>query len=105
MSEPSYEADLSVSLHGLYIGSRDGHAFSPTDRDAVMDDTATTFPGFTVHEADGFYEGRSVATLVLQIATADTASVVRLAETVGRKLDQREVGLELNGLYRTITTA
>jgi hypothetical protein len=95
--------DLSP-VHSLYVGSRDGSTFSEADRRAVIDASTASFDCFTVIDADGYFRGRSVATLVIKIATDDEASVEELARCLGQILEQEAVGMETAGLYRTISS-
>ena len=64
-----------VPVHSLYVGSRDGKAFPDADRRAVTDAVSASFNCFTVVDADGYFKGRSVATLLIKIGTNDRASV------------------------------
>ncbi len=91
-----------LPVHSLYVGSRDGKAFTDADRQAVTAAVAASFDCFTVVDADGYFQGRSVATLIIKIATNDGASVEALGHDLGRLLDQQVVGLETAGLYRSI---
>ena len=100
---PSIIDTGSVSVHSLYVGSRDGKAFSETDRQVVIDAAAASFDCFTVIDADGYFKGRSVATLIIKIATDDEASVEALGRELGQLLGQEAIGLETAGAYRSIS--
>jgi hypothetical protein len=91
-------------VHSLYVGSRDGNAFPGSDRQAVTAAIAASFDYFTVVNADGYFQGRSVATLIIKVATDDEASVEALGQVLGQLLDQEAVGMETVGVYRTIST-
>ena len=91
-------------VHSLYVGSRDGSTFTEADRQIVNDTAAESFDYFTVVDADGFFQGRSVATLIIKVATDDEASVEALGQVLGQLLDQEAVGMETVGVYRTIST-
>jgi hypothetical protein len=95
--------DVGLLVHSLYVGSRDGHAFPDADRRAVTAAVAASFDCFTVVDAEGHFKGRTVATVVIKIATEDTASVETLGHDLGRLLDQQAVGLETAGYYRSIS--
>ena len=99
------EAGLSntLSAHTLYVGSRDGNAFSTSDRNEVLDAIASAFDSFTVTDAEGYYRGKCVATLVIKIATDDLQAITELAERVGRQLGQQSVGIETDGHFRPLT--
>jgi hypothetical protein len=90
-------------VHTLYVGSRDGLLFPDADRQVVIETTAAAFDCFTVFDADGFYKGRSVATLVIKIATTDEAAVEMLGYGLGLLLEQDAVGLETAGYYKSIS--
>ncbi|MDB9704332.1 hypothetical protein OAA86_09650 [Rhodospirillales bacterium] len=79
-----------LPVHSLYVGSRDGKTFSDDDRRAVID-------------ADGYFKGCSVATLIIKIGTEDRASVEALGNELGRFLDQEAIGLETTGYYKSIS--
>lgn len=91
-------------VYSLYVGSRDGNAFSDGDRLEVTDLVSTIFESFTVLDADGFYQGRSVATLVIKIATDNDEIITELARQLGRKLNQQFIGVEASGKYQSIST-
>lgn len=93
-------SDIS-SIHSLYVGSRDGRTFTEADRQFVTDTVAASFDCFTVVDAEGHFKGRTVATLVIKIATEDTTSVETLACDLGQLLDQQAIGLEIAGTYRS----
>ena len=90
----SHEHRDELPVHSLYVGSRDGKVFTDADRQAVTAAVAASFDFFTVVDADGYFQGRSVATLIIKIATNDGASVEALGHDLGRLLDQQVVGLE-----------
>ena len=91
-----------LPVHSLYVGSRDGHAFPEADRQAVTEAASACFDCFTVIDADGYFKGRSVSTLVIKIGTDDTALVEAMAHELGQLLDQDAIGLETAGTYRSI---
>ena len=92
----------ALPVHSLYVGSRDGNAVPDADRQAVIDAASASFDCFTVIEADGYFKGRSVATLIIKIGTVDSASVEALGNELGQLLDQKAIGLERAGTYRSI---
>ncbi len=93
----------ALPLHSLYVGSRDGSAFPEADRRAVTDAVSASFDCFTVIDAEGYFKGRSVATLIIKIGTEDTISVEMLGRSLGRLLGQEAIGLEAAGTYRSIS--
>ena len=97
--------NVGLPVHSLYVGSRDGQAFPDADRRAVTDAVSTSFDCFTVVDADGYFKGRSVATLIIKIATEDAASVEMLGRELSQLLDQEAIGLETAGYYKSISMA
>ena len=89
----SHELQNGLPIHSLYVGNRNGKAFPDVDRIAVTAAVAASFDCFTVVDADGYFQGDSVATLVIKIATNDGASVEALGLNLGQLLDQQVVGL------------
>ena len=98
----NYQRHAALPVHSLYVGSRDGNAFPDADRRAVTEAVSASFDCFTLVDADGYFKGRSVATLIIKIGTDDTGSVTALANELGRLLDQEAIGLETAGTYRPI---
>lgn len=92
-----------VSFYSLYVGSRDGGPFPNADRQIVADAVMERFDCFTVVDADGFFHGRNVATLIIKIATDDRKSVGELARSLGHLLGQRAIGMETAGRYQSMT--
>ena len=90
-------------VHSLFVGSRDGRAFPDADRQAVIEATTASFDGFTVMDADGYFQGRSVATMVIKLGTDDTEAVIKLVRRLGALLAQRSVGHETGGRFYSIT--
>ncbi|MDE0946854.1 MAG: hypothetical protein OSA39_08425, partial [Sphingobium sp.] len=86
-----------------FVGSRDGKAFPDGDRQAVIEATAAAFDGFTVMDADGYFQGRSVATMVIKLGTDDTEAVISLARRLGTLLAQQSIGHETGGRFHSIT--
>ena len=96
-------ADTWLPVHSLYVGSRDGRAFTDTDRQSVIAAVSAAFDNFTVIDANGYFKGRSVATLVIKIASDDQTRLEALAHSLGVLLGQEAIGLETHGRYRSIT--
>ncbi len=91
-----------LTVHSLYVGSRDGRAFPDADRQAVIEATTAAFSSFTVMDADGYFKGRSVATMVIKLGTDDTEAVISLARRLGALLVQQSVGHETSGRFHSI---
>ena len=92
-----------LPVHSLYAGSRDGKAFPDADRQAVIAAVAVSFDCFTVVDADGYFNGRRIATLIIKIASDDGATVEELGRRLGLLLDQQAIGLETARTYRSIS--
>ena len=97
------EATGGLSVHSLFVGSRDGRAFPDADRQAVIKATTAAFSCFTVIDTDGYFQGRSVATMVIKLGTEDMEAVISLARRLGSLLAQRSVGHETGGRFYSIT--
>ena len=91
-----------VPAHIFYLGSRDGKTFSDSDRKDVLGAISSAFSSFTVMDAEGYYQGLCVATLVIKIATDDQTAVEALARQLGVQLEQQSVGVETGGYFRSL---
>ena len=89
-------------LYALYVGSREGLPFSEEDLDALFKSVAEMFLSFTVLTAEGFYLGKRLPTRVIQVATSDVQRVEELCQIIGKRLDQKWVGLNVGGAYSSI---
>jgi hypothetical protein len=96
------ETTGGLPVHALFVGSRDGKAFPDADRQAVIEATTAAFSSFTVMDADGYFQGRSVATIVIKLGTEDTEAVISLARRLGTLLAQQSVGHETGGRFYSI---
>jgi len=54
-------------------------------------------------DADGYFQGRSVATMVIKLGTDDTEAVISLARQLGTLLAQQSIGHETGGRFHSIT--
>jgi len=98
---PEHEPEALI-LHRLYVASRKGAPFTRAERSAVIDAVAACSDGFTLSDALGYFQGRPIATLVIDIASPNTAGIRELASTLRRLLGQKEVGLAVGGEFHTI---
>ena len=94
--------DVGMPVHGLFIGSRNGDAWSPEKRDAVFTQTSRLFNSFTIMDAMGCYMGRPVPTLMVSVGSNDVRRIRYLAHVLGRLTKQKEVGLETMGRFQSI---
>jgi hypothetical protein len=102
MNPPDAVLDHSLPVCTLYVGSRDGKAFPASDRKEVLDATSSAFDSFTVMDAEGYYRGKRVATLVIKIAIDNQPAVEVLARQLGVQLEQQSVGVETGGYFRSL---
>jgi hypothetical protein len=102
MNQPETALDHSLPVCTLYVGSRDGEAFPHCDRKKVLDEIALAFDSFTAIDAEGYYKGKCVATLVIKIATDDQTAVKALARQLGGLLAQQTVSIETGGYFRSL---
>ena len=103
MNQPEAAQYHSRPVRTLYVGSRDGNTFPANDRKDVLDAIASAFDSFTVTDAEGYYRGKCVATVVIKIATDDQPAIAALAQRIGRQLDQQSVGVETGGYFRSLS--
>ena len=94
--------DVGMPVHGLFIGSRNGDALSPEERDEVFTETSRLFKSFTIMDAMGCYIGRPVPTLMIRVGSNDVRRIRYLAHVLGRLTKQKEVGLETMGRFDSI---
>ena len=102
MIENSSVDDVGMPVHGLFIGSRNGDAWSPEECDAVFTETSRLFKSFTIMDAMGCYIGRPVPTLMIRVGSNDVHKVRELAHVLGRLTKQKEVGLETMGRFHSV---
>ena len=93
------QSDSGVPIFNLFLGSKGGADWRPSDRQKVFVETSKFFENFTISEADGCYQGRLVPTLVIRIGTDDRESVMRLVSLLGQFTKQKEIGVEVFGRY------
>lgn len=83
----------------IYLCNRARGPWTEDLQEEVFAVVGAQFPSFTVQEAIGFFEGKSMPTLVIIIASSDLDPVFRVAEQLRTLMDQRGVGVEHGGLY------
>ena len=89
-------------MHTIYLGSRAGKHFLPTDYSKIKDIILKEFLHFTMFEADGVFAGNDVKTMVIKIASDDVDRVRRVVNKLGRGMGQKGVGWEIGGQYKTV---
>ena len=102
MNENSSVDDVGTAVHCLFIGSRNGDAWSTEERDEVFTETSRLFKSFTIMDAMGCYMGRPVPTLMIRVGSNDVQRVRELAHVLGQLTKQKEVGLETMGRFHSI---
>lgn len=88
-------------LFTVYVGSRAGR-FEPADGDWLVQTVSKTFPSFTIQPSTGVFRGRREEVRLITIATADSRSVLNLADEIRRGLDQEGIGISCGGLYQRV---
>ena len=91
-------------MHTIYLGSCDGKHFPPTDCSKIKDIILKEFGRFTMFEADGFFAGKDVKTMVIKIASDDVDKVRDIVTKLGQGMGQKGVGWELGGQYQNVMT-
>lgn len=83
----------AAPFYTLYVGNRDFVPFTEDAERHILDIVAQRFPSFTVEPARGFFEGKELPTLLIQIASHDRDSVLATCHDLGQALDQRWIGM------------
>jgi hypothetical protein len=89
----SYGYEPIAPLQSLYIGSGPGNKISNDEREFIIAIAANSFPSFTVLNALGYFRGSAEETMVIQIATADTEKLRKLAYQILIEHKQLGVGI------------
>lgn len=95
----------AAPFYTLYVGNRDFVPFTEDAERHILDIVAQRFPLFTVEPARGFFEGKELPTLLIQIASHDRDSVLATCHDLGQALDQRWIGMSEGGTYTSIPVA
>ena len=93
-----------VPMHTIYLGSRDGLHFLQADYCKIKDIILHEFSRFTMFEADGFFAGKDVKTMVIKIASDDGDKVRDIVTKLGHGMGQKGVGWEVGGQYQSVMT-
>lgn len=94
--ELSYGYERVAPLQSLYIGSGPGSKISNKERVLIIAIAANSFPSFTVLNGLGCFRGSAEETMVIQIATADTEKLRKLAYQIVIEHKQLGVGIAEN---------
>ena len=90
------------SFFTLYLGNRNGQDFSKIDREKAFEIVCSRFPSFTVLSGEGYYKGKSLPTLIFQIATKDRYALEQLCDELCLQFDQKWIGVAEIGTYRSV---
>ena len=88
-----------MKLYTLYVANRLSGLWEDADQKELFGMVTAIFPGFTVTEAQGFFQGRPTPTLVVSIATDDAEAVRNLGERIRVRFIQQAVGMTVDGTY------
>ena len=92
----------SAPLYTLYAGNRDFLPFTSDEENRIFSTVAERFPSFTILPARGFFEGKALPTLLIQIASHDRDAVFATCNDLGKFLGQRWVGMSETGTYTSV---
>lgn len=86
----------------LFIGNTDDRPFEPQQRAEILRLVCARFPSFTALDAQGYYKGKPLPTVLIQIATKDRYSLSALCQELGLWLGQKSIGLVQGGTFQNI---
>tara|TARA_R110000787_G_scaffold125584_2_gene236743 strand:+ start:195 stop:494 length:300 start_codon:yes stop_codon:yes gene_type:complete len=84
-----------VSSLKIYVGSPDGGPFTELLRKNIIERVLRTVESFTVQDAEGYYQGRRVATLIISVWDVRKREASTLAADLATLAKQKEVALEV----------
>jgi len=86
-------------LYVIYLGSRDRRSFTADEREGLAALICRYFPSFTLLDAQGYYQGLPLPTILVQVATKDRYALEQLCHDLGRYLGQKAIGLSHGGSF------
>jgi hypothetical protein len=89
-------------FYTLLIGNTEDKPFDPQKRAEIFRLVFARFPSFTALDAQGYYKGKPLPTIQIQIATKDHYSLSVLCQELGLSLDQKSIGLVQNGIFQNV---
>lgn len=102
-SKPSQRVKEQIigDTRRLFIGllKRKGGS---VDKESVLQMVASRFKNFTATESTGYYKGKSLPTLVIEIAGSGIPPIEALARDLADAFDQEAVGVETGGVYSRV---
>lgn len=72
------------------------------DQESVLQMVASRFKNFTATESTGYYKGKALPTLVIEIAGPGVPPIEALAADLAVAFDQEAVGVEAGGVYKRV---
>lgn len=96
---------MSAPMYTIYLGSREGARWLPSEITDVLDHTRRWVKFATIIEATGIYKRQVVPTLLIKIASHNTHEVHTLAANLGIIHHQTTVGVECNGQLDIINSS
>ena len=89
-------------FYTLFIGNTDDRPFSSQQRSDIFQLVLRHFPSFTALDAQGFYKGKPLPTLQVQVATKDRYSLLALCQELGVYLQQKFIGLSDGQIFQSV---
>ena len=89
-------------FYTLFIGNTDDRPFSAQQRADIFQLVLRHFPSFTALDAQGFYKGKPLPTLQVQVATKDRYSLLALCQELGLYLQQKFIGLSDGHIFQSV---
>ena len=102
LKDEKSRSETDRPFYTLYVGSPTASEFSASDRKKVLDIVIKRFTSFTTLDGQGFFEGKPLPTMIIQIATKDRFSMSVLCQELCDALGQRWIGLSDGDLYRSV---
>ena len=100
-----HQSDRAASdkpFYTLFIGNTDDRPFSAQQRADIFQLVLRHFPSFTALDAQGFYKGKPLPTLQVQVATKDRYSLLALCQELGLYLQQKFIGLSDGQIFQSV---
>lgn len=89
-------------FYTLFIGNTDDRPFTLQQRAEIFRLVCGHFPSFTALDAQGFYKGKPLPTLQVQVATKDRYSLSVLCQELGVYLQQKFIGLSDGHIFQSV---
>lgn len=89
-------------VYTLFIGNTEDRPFDAQQRAEIFRLVCARFPSFTALDAQGYYKGKPLPTIQIQIATKDRYALSALCQELGLALGQKSIGLAQVGTFHNI---